>query len=220
MRSILDCAKLRRVEISPDVLRSAAAEPSSPAWKVIWEQSCHQGTCDPASAVLLPWLATTVAAFVDDERETPLALAGFIAMDATDADRMTYTNEIEALRGLAVDRLPEASDDPAFVYLLQAILGFEGDEIWGRELDHLNDGEADVRCPECDEEILVDLLTGDPDITPGLSSELAVRLHAGAVSAGRVAVAACLTRLFGQLVCPGCSAHFNVADNLAGVSYA
>ncbi|MBO3744012.1 hypothetical protein [Actinoplanes flavus] len=206
------------MEISSDVLRAAAADPASPAWQAVWEQSCHQGTCDPASAVLLPWLATTIRAFVDAQRETPLALAGFIAVDATDADRARYAGEIEALHELAVDRLPRASDDSAFVYLLQSILGFEGDEIWGKELDHLNDGEVDVHCPECDEEILLDL-TDDSEIMLGLSSELAERLHAEAVRAGREAVAAGLTRLFGRLVCPECGASFDVAENLAGASY-
>jgi hypothetical protein len=208
------------VEIPSDVLRAAAADPASPAWKVVWERSGHQGTRDPGSAVLLPWLATTIAAFVDDQRETPLALAGFIAVDATDADRATYANEIEALRGLAIDRHHGATDDPVFVYLLQAILGFEGDEIWGKQLDHLNDGEVDVQCPECDEDMLLDLLTDQSEITPGSPSELAERLHAQAVGAGREAIAACLIRLFGRVVCPECSASFNVADNLAGVSYA
>ncbi|MET7962665.1 hypothetical protein [Micromonospora zamorensis] len=220
MRWVLKYAKLRRVEISPDVLRAVETDPASPAWKVIWEQSCHQGTCDAASAVLLPWLATTIAAFAEEQREMPLSLAGFIALDATDADRLTYGGEIEALRGLAVDRLPAASDDPAFVYLLQAILGFEGDEIWGKELDHLNDGEVDVHCPECGEEILVDLVTDSSEITPELPSELAERLHAEAMSAGRGEVAASLTRLFGRLVCADCDTSFELAENLAGVSYA
>jgi hypothetical protein len=53
-------------------LRTAAADPASPAWKVVWEQSCHQGTCDPAAAALLPWLASTIPGFVGDEREAPL----------------------------------------------------------------------------------------------------------------------------------------------------
>lgn len=218
MRSILECVTLRRVRISPDVLRAAAANAASPTWKVVWEQSCHQGTCDPASATLLPWLASTIAGFSGDQRETPLALAGFIAVDATDADRATYANEIAGLGALAVDRLSEASNDPAFVYLLQAIRGLEGDELWGKELDHLNDGEIDVRCPECSEETLVELLADGLDITPGLPSELAERVHAEALSAGRGAVAAGLTRLFGQVICPECGASFDIADNLAGVS--
>lgn len=208
---------LRRVQISPDILDAAAADAGSPAWKVIWEQSCHQGTCDPASAVLLPWMASTIAGFGGEQRETPLALAGFIAVDATGGDRATYANEIAALRALAADRLPRASSDSAFVYLLQTIRGLEGDELWGKELDHLNDGEVDVQCPECDEETLVDLLTDGPEIIPGLSSELAERLHTEAVSAHRVVVATGMTRLFGQLICPECGATFTIADNVAGL---
>ncbi|GGN98843.1 hypothetical protein GCM10010112_92070 [Actinoplanes lobatus] len=206
------------MEISSDVLRAAAADPASPAWKVVWEQSCDQGVCDPASAALLPWLATTIRAFAGGRRETPLALAGLIAVDATDADRAAYGGDIETLHRLAVDRLPEASDDSAFVYLLQAVLGLEGDEVWGKELDHLNDGEVDVHCPECGEEILLGL-TDESEIAPGLSSELSARLHAEAVRAGREAVAVGLTRLFGRLACHECGGSFPVADNLAGVSY-
>nr|WP_146218388.1 hypothetical protein [Micromonospora acroterricola] len=50
----------------------------------------------------------------------------------------------------------------------------EGDEIWGKELDHVNDGEVDVRCPACEEELLVELDENGP-VEPGRSSELAVR---------------------------------------------
>jgi hypothetical protein len=139
-------------------------------------------------------------------------------VDATDADRATYANEIEVLRGLTADRLSEVSDDRAFVSLLKAIRGFEGDELWGKELDRLNDGEVDVQCPECDEERLVDLLGDDPEITPGLPSELAERLHAEAVIADRQTVAAGLTHLFGWIICRECGASFNLAGSLAGVS--
>lgn len=218
MRSTVEYARLARVRISPDVLRAAASDSASPTWAVVWEQSCHQGTCHPDSAALLPWLAETIAGFVGDQREKPLALAGFIAVDAANADRTTFANEIKALRALAVDRLPQASDDAAFVYLLQAICGLEGNEVWGKELDRLIDGEADVHCPECDEETLVDLLTGEPEITPGSLSERTYRLHAEAVSADRGAVAAGLARLFGRMICPECGAAFDIADNLAGVS--
>lgn len=74
-------------------------------------------------------------------------LAGFIALDADDAGRAAYAGEIATLRALAVDCLPGASSDSTFVYLQQAVLGFDGDEIWGKELDHLNDGEIDVQWP-------------------------------------------------------------------------
>lgn len=79
------------MHISPDVLQAAAADSASPAWKTVWAQCCHQGTCDPASAALLPWLASTIAGFVSAQREMPLSLAGLIAADATDADRASYS---------------------------------------------------------------------------------------------------------------------------------
>jgi hypothetical protein len=206
------------VRISSEVLRAAATEPVSPAWGTIWGQVCHQGTCDPQSAALLPWLATTAAGFAGGRPDGPVTLAGFITADATAADRVTYAEEIDVLRALAVDRLPKASNDHDFVHLLQAILGLEGNEIWGKELDRLNDGEADVQCPECDEETLLDITAANPEIAPELSSELARRLHAQAVAAGREAVAAGITRLFGRLACAECGASFTIADNLAGVS--
>jgi predicted RNA-binding Zn-ribbon protein involved in translation (DUF1610 family) len=148
-----------------------------------------------------------------------VTLAGFIALDATDADRATYADEIAALRALAINCLPHSSDDRMFIYVHQAVLGFDGDEIWGKELDHLNDGEVDVQCPECDEEVLVDLMPEDSAIEPGLSSELGQRLHAAALHAGRESIAVGLTHLFGRLSCPNCGTRFNLADHLAGIPY-
>ncbi|MGK5737611.1 hypothetical protein [Micromonospora sp. URMC 103] len=205
--------------IPSEVLASAGADPTSPAWDFIWQESCHQGTCDPTRAVLLPWLAQTCAAFAREDREKKVVLAGFIALDADDASLAAYADEITTLRAFAVDCLPNASSDSMFVYLQQAVLGFDGDEIWGKELDHLNDGEVDVQCPECDEELLLDLESEDSGIESGLSSELARRLHAEAVQAGRESVAVGLTRLFGRFSCPSCSTRFNLADHLAGISY-
>jgi hypothetical protein len=199
VRRIVWRAKLRRVTLSSTVLDSAAADPASPAWDLIWQESCHQGTCDPASAVLLPWLAQTCAAFTPEAREKAVVLAGFIAADASDADRAAYADEITTLRVLALDGLSSASSDNMFVYLQQAVLGLEGDEIWGKELDHINDGEVEVRCPECEEEVLLGLPSEDPPIEPGLSSDLAARLHAEAIQAGRESVAIAVTHLFGRL---------------------
>jgi hypothetical protein len=207
------------VKISPEVLESAAADPASPAWDVIWQESCHQGTCDPASAVLLPWLAQTSTVFAPQEREKAVILAGFIAVDADDASRAAFAEQIAALRALAMDGLSTASSDSMFVYLQQAVLGFDGDEFWGKELDHINDGEVDVRCPECEEDLLVDLDADDGSIEPGLSSELAGRLHAQAVQANRDAVAIGLTHLFGRLSCPNCGVRFNLAERMGGISY-
>ncbi|MEO3821700.1 hypothetical protein [Plantactinospora sp. B24E8] len=204
--------------IAPEVLDSAATDPTSPAWDRIWRESGDQGSFAPASAALLPWLARTCAAFAPRDRERAVVLAGFIALDATDADRAVYADQVAALRALAVECLSVASTDDMFVQLQQAVAGFDGDEIWGRELDRVNAGEVDVQCPDCDEELLVDLRRGHAVIEPGLPSELARRLHAEAVQAGRESVAAALTRLFGRFSCSECGAGFVLADHLAGVS--
>jgi hypothetical protein len=147
-----------------------------------------------------------------------MALAGFIAVDATDADRDAYAEQIAALRALAVKSLQGASTDTTFVYLQQAVLGFDGDEIWGKQLDRINDGQVDAPCPGCGEELLIDLTSEDSPIEPGLSCTLAVRLHTEAVQAGRNTVATTLTRLFGQLACPDCGTAFALAAHLAGIS--
>jgi hypothetical protein len=192
-------------------LEAAAADPASPAWDVIWKASCHQGTCDPASAVLLPWLAQTAAAFSPHDREQAVILAGCIAVDADDAGRAAFAEQIAALRALAMDGLSTASSDSMFVYLQQAVLGFDGDEVWGKQLDHINDGEVDVQCPACEEELLVELDPEDASIEPGLSSPLAGRLHAQAVQANR--------DLFGRLNCPTCGVRFNLAEHMGSISY-
>jgi hypothetical protein len=148
-----------------------------------------------------------------------VVLAGFIAVDAADADRVAYAEEIAALRALTLQSLSSASSGTTFVYLQQTLLGFDGDEVWGKQLDLVNDGEADVQCPACNEELLVDLTSDDPSIEPGLSSPLAVRLHAEAVQAALDSTAAILTRLFGRLACCRCGTRCVLADHLTGISY-
>ncbi|NUT35773.1 MAG: hypothetical protein HOV79_22185 [Hamadaea sp.] len=151
------------------LLDAAAADPRSPAWDEIWQQSCHQGTCAPASAVLLPLLARACAALSLAERAKPLVFAGFVAVDADPASRARYAADIASLRAQAMQSLGSPDlDDLMFVYLLQAVLGFDGDEIWGKQLDRLSDGEAEPSCPACDVEMVVEL-SADAPITPGLS---------------------------------------------------
>jgi hypothetical protein len=200
-----------------EALDAAAADPGSPAWDLIWQESCHQGTCDPASAVLLPWLARTCAIFRPQDRERAVVLAGFIAVDADDKSRGLYADDIAALRALTLECLASGgSSDTMFVYLQQAVLGFDGDEVWGKELDRINDGEVDVQCPACAEDLLIDLQSGGSSIEPGFSSQLATRLHAEALRVGHESVATALTFLFGRMSCPVCGATFNVADEVTG----
>ncbi|MEH0927875.1 hypothetical protein [Micromonospora sp. CPCC 205558] len=85
-----------------------------------------------------------------------------------------YAGDIATLRALTLECLASGGpSDTMFVYLQQAVLGFNGDKVWGKELDRINDGEVDVQCPACAEDLLVDLQSGDSSIEPGLSAQLA-----------------------------------------------
>jgi hypothetical protein len=41
------------------------------------------------------------------------------------------------------------SDEPTYVYLLQASLALAGTETWGTELEGINNDEFEVQCPAC-----------------------------------------------------------------------
>ncbi|SCG40849.1 hypothetical protein GA0070619_1025 [Micromonospora zamorensis] len=83
------------------------------------------------------------------------------------------------------------------------------------DVSHIKGGEAELECPACESELLLCLEPGESTIEPGLSSELAKRLHAEAVQAGREFVATSLTKLFGRFTCPECRTTFNIADQVA-----
>ncbi|WP_430790884.1 hypothetical protein [Actinoplanes sp. G11-F43] len=203
----------RNIPDSRDILDAAAADPRSPAWDVVWNDTCDQGYATEGSERLLPWLARVCADFTPAERERPLVLAGFLALDAT--DRIHRSDEITALRLLARESLEAgASDARMYVYLQQAVLGLDGDQTWGRALDLVNDGEADVTCPACDTETLVSLDPSDSPVTAALDHPLAARLHEQAVAAGFPEVAASVALLFGRMDCPSCGDTFDVHSGL------
>ncbi|SDS25829.1 hypothetical protein [Actinoplanes derwentensis] len=194
-------------------LDAAAADARSPAWDVVWNDSCDQGFAFAGSERLLPWLARVCTDFTPTDRERPLVLAGFLALDADDRGR--FTDEITALRLLTRQNLEfGASDARMFVYLQQAVLGLDGDETWGRSLDQLSDGEADVACPCCDGEQLISLDPGDSAVTPALTAPLATRLHAESLTAGFPEVASAVGLLFGHLDCPACGTPFDIPSAL------
>lgn len=64
-----------------------------------------------------------------------------------------------------------------FACLQQAVLGFDGDEFWGKELDRINDGEVNVQRPACEEDQLIDLQPGHSSTEPRLYSQLVTRLR-------------------------------------------
>ncbi|MEU1398372.1 hypothetical protein ABZ403_20235 [Micromonospora zamorensis] len=210
------CERLRRVKVAQETLDAAAANSISPAWARIWNGPSPDGTWDLPEPAVLPWLARTCSAFSPRERVEVLALAGVVARAADAASRTLYAQEIATLRALACDGLAdEAFHDSTFVGLQQAVLGLDGEKVWSSELSHIKGGEAELECPACESELLLCLEPGESTIEPGLSSELAERLHVEAVQAGREFVATSLTKLFGRFTCPECRTTFNIADQVA-----
>jgi hypothetical protein len=204
------------VTVLEQAMIDAAADPRSAAWDVVWHESINQGDAVLGSERLLPWLADACAGFTVGEREKALVLGGLIAVDIVGRDREQYAPEIAALRALTIENLAAgASDERMFVYMQQAVLGFDGDDTWGRQLDLINDGEVGVECPSCEAEQLLSLDPTDSRIEPDLSVSLAARLHAEALTSGFPEVAATVGLLFGRCSCPECGAEFRVAERVA-----
>jgi uncharacterized Zn-finger protein len=172
------------------------------------------------------------------QRTMPLALAADIVSSVDqpygDIDpHFTYSSEIARLRALTEETLRSSDlddDSSTYVYVLQALLAYEGVEVWGNHLDGLNNEEYEVACPQCDEETFIafgqygafttqdgmymrdtgskrlPLLPADPaDL-----ADIGERLHARAIADGHPDVAEKLTYVFGRADCPACGERFRV----------
>ena len=133
----------------PEILEELEPDPNAPVWNELWGRVCHQGTTYSASMPILPFLLNAASRWEPTGRAMPLALAGSI-VSAPESVPAGYEASVEALRILALDTAKTsglASSDR--VYLMQSALALGGDRVWGRILDHLNDGEFPGSCPAC-----------------------------------------------------------------------
>jgi hypothetical protein len=137
------------------------------------------------------------------------------------------------LRALTDRRLSQTAEPEEYVNLLQALLSFEGVEVWDRCLEGLHTGEYEVGCPYCGVNVL--LAIGDEDgwctsgeyILPEAQKtrlrparvpdleELPRRLFARATADGQVSVARGVRYLFGWADCPDCGTDFSVAERVS-----
>ncbi|MFE9558422.1 hypothetical protein ACFYMW_36320 [Streptomyces sp. NPDC006692] len=83
-----------------------------------------------------------------------LLAAGAIAacspgLSEPDSPLAVHSAPIGVLHRLTDRRLSRAVEAEEYVNLLQALLSFEGVEIWDRCLDGLQTGEYEVHCPYC-----------------------------------------------------------------------
>ncbi|THA28395.1 hypothetical protein E6W17_41090 [Streptomyces sp. A1547] len=222
----------------PGLLRAAGPDPENPAWNELWSRLCHQGTVYPASFASLPALAEKARESTATERTMALLLAASIVA-STDRPygipdpKNSYAAEISELIELAEEALrhPSLADGPdRYVELLEALLAFEGVEVWGEELHGLSGEEFEVPCPACEAENFVvfgeygyfsttdsfymnDAAGRRRELQPAAISSLeglAERLHARALTDGQHKVADALTYLFGSAHCAECDALFRV----------
>ncbi|MEU1619568.1 hypothetical protein ABZ479_20005 [Streptomyces sp. NPDC005722] len=224
----------------PGLLATVSPDPQHAGWDDVWSRLCHQGTVYSASYAALPTLTRLAREWSAADRRMPLILAGAIVASTDqpygDEDpRATHASEISEL----VELTEEALQDPGlahtpseYVYLLSALLSFEGVEVWSEQLDGLNDEEYEVPCPACEAENFIVFgehgyfsttdsmymnqtaakrLPLQPQ-APSALEGLAQRLHARAIADGHPDVAHKLTFIFGTAQCADCDAVFSVDE--------
>jgi hypothetical protein len=227
----------------PGLLARVEPDVRSPIWTDLWSRLCHQGTVYSASFAALPMLTEIADRWSAAERVMVLALAGDIVSSVGQAcgnidPIVSYASEITRLQALTEETLQSShlADDPnSYVHMLQALLSFEGVEVWSELLDGLNDDEYEGVCPQCDEETLVafgqygafttqdDMYMRDTDskrlplipLDPAQLVGIGKRLHTRAIADGHPDVATKLTYVFGRADCPACGERFRVDEAIA-----
>ena len=217
-------------------LLAGAAAGARGAWEDLWSRLCHQGTVYSASYAALPRLAQLAADWRHGVLNEPLFLATSIIASsdgpqAPAAVRGQHPEAAAVLREVAERAVTEAHDDTYFVYAVQALLATEGDSVWATRLEALANGELELSCSRCAEQLLVDLDASPSAARSWEDASLATtvvrpveptdlvgaeaRVHRLALDAGRNDAVASLLRLFGVLACPRCDLESRMADALA-----
>ncbi|WP_418956351.1 hypothetical protein [Streptomyces tritici] len=201
-------------------------------WSELWDDLCHQGSVYDDSFLALPFLAAVATGDAPGDPDMAVSMAGLIVSAADEERTARYADEIAALRPVAERLLAAETDRVSYVYLLQAVLAFEGERLWSQaRLEGLFDDEYEVECPSCSSELLLSFGEGDGHAEaggqraplhpadPGALAALPARLHRMAAGAGQEEVARGLTFLFGTAHCPDCETEFPVPEQVAARAY-
>lgn len=219
----------------PELLDRFEADPSG-VWSELMDHLCPQlDTAFSASFAALPRLAEIATACAPEHFPGVLLAAGAIAGCAPSEAEGTgplrsYAPAIDVLRALTDACLSRTSETEEYVYLLQALLSFDGVEGWDRCLEGLHTGEYEVDCPYCGVELFIVIQDGDPfccsedysvdgvvksplrPVGPDRLEGVARRLYERALADGQERVAAGLPYLFGRAECPDCGTEFPVGE--------
>jgi hypothetical protein len=220
----------------PGIISALTPDPTSPAWEDLWSRVCHQGTTYSASPVVLPFLLSVASDWSATDRATPLALAGsIVAAPQTILDG--YAETVEGLRTLALDTIKNpALSREARIYVMQSVLAFQGDRLWGKVFDHLNDGEFPASCPACRKDLYIVIgkhglfvTSGDwarkpsvvrTEIKPLEADTLTgvgQWLHTVSVQCNDSELSYWICYLFGASKCPECGEPFDLPDAIAEI---
>ncbi|MGW0964065.1 hypothetical protein ACWD4K_34840 [Streptomyces gelaticus] len=200
----------------PGLLDQFEADPSG-VWSELMDHLCPQlDTAFTASFAALPRLAEIASSASPEAMGSVLLAAGAIAACSP--------GRAEPDRPLVVFADPIA--------VLQALLSFEGVEIWDRALDGLQTGEYEVDCPHCGVNMFVVIGHGDSfcctddyalqeveksPLEPARVQqleELPRRLFTRALADGQEDLAHGVRYLFGRAACPDCGTDFSVAERV------
>lgn len=227
----------------PGLFQRLGGAEDDEVWQELWSSLCHQGSVYDASWAAVPRLTDIARGTAPGDRHQAVVLAGSIVVDTDDPRREEYASEIAELLGVARASVAEPGlSADLFVYLLAAVLSFEGEEFWAETLEGVNGEEYEVECPECEAGLFVafgqfgtfvsvgDYVTGPAkestaprgELTPAAPGELTgigARLHGAAVAHGQEAVARALTHVFGRGRCPACATEFEVARQIEELGY-
>jgi hypothetical protein len=218
----------------PGLLGDLQENPDSGvAWDQLWQAVCHQGTTYPASPHILPALLHFASQWPPHLRLTPLDLAGAIAA-AKETDLTGFTDSITELRTIALQTLPSPQlDQRDRMYLIQAILAFEGDRQWGRNFDRLHDAGFTGICPHCG--TALDFAIGEDGMfccaddyvrnpaaprtpilpaSPESLNATGQKLHALCNLSTDPDLPTFICHLFGTTTCPDCNTALEIPPNL------
>jgi hypothetical protein len=221
---VTDWSELRTAygtaEAVPAMLASAEAGDES-GWDHLWSHLCHQGTVYSGSFAALPELARLAGQAAPAPFSQPLYLAAMIAASgdragaAADVDvdvRHDYASELARMRDLAEHNLSLATELQDVAYAAHCLAALEGIPVWEDQLDRLGNGETDVECPACAEDVIVDLdeaTAAEPtQLDPG-----SARVYE--LLAGFPDVAASFLRFAGTVPCTRCGTTVSIPESLA-----
>jgi hypothetical protein len=221
----------------PDLLHELSTDETDPVWHELWSRICHQGTVYSASFAALPHLLKWSQGVAPAQRTMVLTLAAAIirsqdVSSGLESRAAAVASTCGAFHDLAVETMTQPElEEGDFIHLLQAVLSFRGEQLWGAVFDQLDSGEFSGVCAQCEADLnlvigeygfftTVDEWVNRPNCkrTPieaaaidGLSG-VPKWLHEQATRCDQQQVADWIPYIFGTTTCPSCNSSIEVSE--------